>query len=307
MSSTVWGSPLAMLSGPCHDESRASTLARATSPTCTKSRSWPPSSKTRGGSPASSALRKMLATPAYGLLAGHPRPVHVVVAERADRRPGLPAEGRWPGARCAASWRRRRCGDRRARPRARSPTPARAPHSRARRLEAAGVEVGAGAGPGSHHAVVGAPVPPLAVDDHRRGHDQPAAELGAPERPQQRGGAGVVVVDVALDVVEVDAEAHPGRLVADGVDTVDGVGHGLAVVEAPRPGGRRPGWRTRASPEWAAGSSESSTTTSSPRSTRSSTTWLPMKPEPTGHQDPHGRHLLRLTTATAGRRRGRGS
>ena len=44
--------------------SSASTFARATSVTCTKSRSCPPSSNTFGARPAASALRKMLATPA---------------------------------------------------------------------------------------------------------------------------------------------------------------------------------------------------------------------------------------------------
>ena len=48
----------------------ANTFARATSRTWTKSRSCPPSSNTRGASPRSIALRKMLATPAYGVSRG---------------------------------------------------------------------------------------------------------------------------------------------------------------------------------------------------------------------------------------------
>ena len=42
-----------------------------------------------GGRPALSALRKMVATPAYGRVARHPRPVHVVVAQGDDGRAGL--------------------------------------------------------------------------------------------------------------------------------------------------------------------------------------------------------------------------
>ncbi len=48
----------------------ASTLAAATSVTCTKSRRWHPSSSTRGASPRSSADRKIDATPAYGVSRG---------------------------------------------------------------------------------------------------------------------------------------------------------------------------------------------------------------------------------------------
>jgi hypothetical protein len=54
MSSTVRGVPLATLNAPATGSGAvsASTFARATSRTWTKSRRWPPSSKTRGARPA---------------------------------------------------------------------------------------------------------------------------------------------------------------------------------------------------------------------------------------------------------------
>ena len=55
-------------------DSRAARLARATSATCTKSRTWAPSSKTRGASPRSSEDRKIAATPEYGVSRGMPGP-----------------------------------------------------------------------------------------------------------------------------------------------------------------------------------------------------------------------------------------
>ena len=60
------GLPLATLQArnPSTGAVSASTLARATSGTWTKSRVWPPSSKTSGARPAASALRKIEATPA---------------------------------------------------------------------------------------------------------------------------------------------------------------------------------------------------------------------------------------------------
>ena len=67
ISSTVTGRPLAMFNGTVvrlRARSAASTLARATSWTWTKSRVWPPSSKTSGGRPAARRLRNRLATPA---------------------------------------------------------------------------------------------------------------------------------------------------------------------------------------------------------------------------------------------------
>ncbi len=72
----------------------ARTLARATSRTWTKSRSCPPSSKTRGARPAAIALAKIAATPAYGRVARHPRAVDVVVAQRRHGHAGLARERR---------------------------------------------------------------------------------------------------------------------------------------------------------------------------------------------------------------------
>ena len=48
----------------------AITLARATSRTWMKSRSWPPSSNTLAGSPAATEVAKIAATPAYGVSGG---------------------------------------------------------------------------------------------------------------------------------------------------------------------------------------------------------------------------------------------
>ena len=52
----------------------ASTLARATSETWTKSRSCRPSSNTCGGSPLSIEERNIAATPEYGVSRGMPGP-----------------------------------------------------------------------------------------------------------------------------------------------------------------------------------------------------------------------------------------
>ena len=75
-SPTVCGVPLQTLNAPGTGSSavRASTFAWATSSTCTKSRVWPPSSNTRGARPASSADRKIAATPLYGVSLGMPGP-----------------------------------------------------------------------------------------------------------------------------------------------------------------------------------------------------------------------------------------
>src|SRR5215212_8092046 len=55
-------------------DSSAARLARATSSTWTKSRTCPPSSKTRGASPRSREERKIAATPEYGVSRGMPGP-----------------------------------------------------------------------------------------------------------------------------------------------------------------------------------------------------------------------------------------
>lgn len=78
ISPTVRGSPLPVLyavSVPSRElASSAATLAAATSRTCTKSRRWHPSSKTRGDSPRARDERKKEATPAYGVSRGMPGP-----------------------------------------------------------------------------------------------------------------------------------------------------------------------------------------------------------------------------------------
>ena len=95
ISPTLRGRPLAMLNAPVARPRavRAMTLARATSRTWTKSRSWRPSSKTRGGRPAASSLRKIDATPGVRRVARHPRPVDVVVAQRGHPHADLAGEG----------------------------------------------------------------------------------------------------------------------------------------------------------------------------------------------------------------------
>ena len=73
ISPTVCGSPLATLkarSEPGTPAGSAARLARATSCTCTKSRRCSPSSNTCGDRPASSADRKIAATPEYGVSRG---------------------------------------------------------------------------------------------------------------------------------------------------------------------------------------------------------------------------------------------
>ena len=70
MSPTPRGVPDATLNAPGMPASSARTLAAATSRTCTKSLRCAPSSNTRGGLPAASDERKMLATPAYGVSRG---------------------------------------------------------------------------------------------------------------------------------------------------------------------------------------------------------------------------------------------
>ena len=69
--------------------------------------------------------------------------------------------------------------------------------------------------------MLGAPVTALAVDHHRAGEHQPP-DPGAVHRREQHGGAEVVVPDVGRQVLQVDAEPDHRRLVADGVNAVQG-------------------------------------------------------------------------------------
>ena len=179
ISPTLRGVPLATLNAPGTASSAVSarTFARATSRTWTKSRSWPPSSKTRGARPAASALREDRRDAGVGRVARHPRPVDVVVAQRRHRHAGLAAEGRGEVLLVqlrrgvdVARVRRRVLGDAARRQRRAA--------ARARRLEAAGVEVGAQARAGPDEPVLGAGVAPFAVDDHARREHEPAGEAG---------------------------------------------------------------------------------------------------------------------------------
>ena len=94
MSSTVRGVPLATLNAPGTGSGAvsASTLARATSRTCTKSRRWPPSSNTRGAVAGGQRRAEDARDAGVGRVARHPRAVDVVVAQRGDRRAGLARE-----------------------------------------------------------------------------------------------------------------------------------------------------------------------------------------------------------------------
>ena len=171
--------------------SMAARLARATSATCTKSRIWPPSSKTRGASPRSSEERKIAATPEYGVSRGMPGPVDVVVPQRDRRGVALPGPrgrvvllGDLAGGVAAARVEPRGLVDQ---------LPAqRLAAGGAVVVEVAGLERRDRPGRRRDRAVRRAGVAALAVDDHRRGEHQPADAAGG-HRGQQRGGAEVVV------------------------------------------------------------------------------------------------------------------
>ena len=136
--------------------------------TCTKSRRWRPSSKTARGPPRASADRKNEATPAYGVSRRHPRPVHVVVAQRHRRPARGPAPRPPPG-----SWRAfARVHVARIRG-ASSPTrPVSGRRTAGSGLEAAAARSASGRGPGRTPRER-ALVPPLPVHDHRPGEHQP--------------------------------------------------------------------------------------------------------------------------------------
>ena len=147
-------------------------------------------------------------------VARHPRTVNVVVAQGRDGRAGLARERRGQmllrdlggGVHVARVLRRvlrhRLRVERRA-------------ANRARRLEAAGVEIVRRARRRPDDPVLRAGVAALAVDDHARGEHEPAREPRRRQRAQEHGGAEVVVGHVVGDVADVGAEAHHRRLVAD--------------------------------------------------------------------------------------------
>jgi hypothetical protein len=100
---------------------------------------------------------------------------------------------------------------------------------RAARLEAPRVQVGRITGARPHAAVRGAVVGSLAVDDHRRGHDQPRHAVPAHGLEQDRGPRDVHV-RVDGQVRQVHAEADHGGLVADRVDPGEGLAHRRRVT-----------------------------------------------------------------------------
>ena len=91
---------------------------------------------------------------------------------------------------------------------------------RAGRLEHAHFEVRFASRSRCDPAMVVARVGALAVDDHARRLDETTGKTQAVQRFQQRRRPRRVVVHVVHDIVEVHAETHPGRLVADGVDSI---------------------------------------------------------------------------------------
>ena len=197
----VRGVPLATLNAPVTGSSAvsASTFARATSRTWTKSRRMPPSSKTwapaRGERGAEDARHARV-----GRVARHPRAVDVVVAQRGDGHAGLARER---GAQVLLGDLRRRVDVARIQRRASSGT-VRGSSGRPQtghggsKSPASSASARARAGP--HDAVLGAGVAALAVDDHARGEHDPPAEAALRERPQQLRGGEVVVPDVVGDV-----------------------------------------------------------------------------------------------------------
>ena len=103
------------------------------------------------------------------------------------------------------------------------------PADRAGRLEVAGVQRGGRAWARTHHPVLDAQVAALPVDHHRAGQHQPP-DLRAVHRGEHDGGAEVVVTDVRGQVLQVHAEPHHRRLMAHGVDAVEGVVRQLTDV-----------------------------------------------------------------------------
>jgi len=98
-------------------------------------------------------------------------------------------------------------------------------------VESPGAQPSEWARPRPDQAVLGAAVPPLAVDHHAAREDQPAVEPPLVERAQQDRGAKRVVLDVVGRIGEVDAKANHGRLVGDAFDSPRGCGGGAGVAD----------------------------------------------------------------------------
>ena len=251
----------------------AARLARATSATCTKSRTWPPSSKTWGGSPALERGAEHRRDAGVRRVAGHPR-----------RRRRCGSAARPPRQRRLAHPRRGvvllgdlagGVGRARLEPRV---LVDQGPAERAAAVGAVVLEVARlerldRARRRGLVAVLGARVAPLAVDDHRRGEDQPV-HVGVVHGREQRGGAEVVVAGVVGEVGDADPGADHGRLVAHRVDAVEQrrPRAGVAHVE---PVGARPAGSL---PPCAIGSITSTRTTSYPSDSSTPATAVPMKP-----------------------------
>ncbi len=198
-------------------------FARATSRTCTKSRCWRPSSKTRGGSPRERAA-KDAGDARVRRVVRHSGTVDIVIAQRCCANLVVLARE------CAAEMFLVELGrgvdvagvdggglghgDRRER---------RAAHG-ARWLEVALFQCADRAFARAHGAVFRARIRAFAVHDHAAREDEPAREPRVVQRAQQHRRPEVVVRDVLGDVAEVDAEADHGGLMADGIDAADGLG-----------------------------------------------------------------------------------
>ncbi len=166
-----------------------------------------------------------------GRVARHPRAVDVVVAQRGDGHARLARVTRRTGAPARAWSRRTRCAGPAARPPAPSPAASGRPQRGQGGSKRPASRSAATRCAGRDHAVLGARVAALAVDDHARGEHEPAGEAARGERAQQLRGGEVVVGDVLGQVAEVDAEPDHRRLVAHVVDAVDRARRDLRVAQ----------------------------------------------------------------------------
>ena len=250
MSSTVWGSPLQTLNAP-----RTSRIGEQGGHVGVRRRRARGRSRVAGRRPrtpagTSSPLQRRPEDAGHagvGRVPRHPGPVDVVVAQRHDGSRRARARTPSTGAPGGAWWRRRRCAGRAGASSGTSSQSERRTAHRARWFEPTGLEVGDRPGAGPDHAVLVAAVATLAVHDHRRRQHDPAGEAELVQDRQPDRGADVVVGDVVADVGEVDPEADAGRLVADGVDAVEGAAPGIGVaarrasISVDVVGGGRPG------------------------------------------------------------------
>jgi hypothetical protein len=156
--------------------------------------------------------------PGVGGVAGHPRAVDVVVAQRRDHRParghrhqrqlllmqlGGGVDAARVGHHILGHWQRLQV-----------PTA-----TGAGRLEPARFQSRWRSRAGADRTMLEAPVATLAVDHHRAGQQQPVDPAGTPvQRAQQPRGSQGVVAHVVHHVAQVAAQPDHGRLVADRLD-----------------------------------------------------------------------------------------